>query len=81
MTKESTGTAMRDCTEMFNESGEHIATIGFSESYGLWQIVAVQRKEMEFFCPSKEVAFAACRTNSIPKSGFQQSASRAGFDA
>jgi hypothetical protein len=25
--------AMRDCTEMFNESGEHIATIGFNESY------------------------------------------------
>ncbi len=58
---------MRDCTEMFNESGEHIATMGFNESYGLWQIVIVQRKEMEFFCPTKEVAFAACTTNSIPK--------------
>ena len=43
---------MRDCTEMFNESGEHIATIGFNESYGLWQIVIAQRKEMGFFCPS-----------------------------
>jgi hypothetical protein len=52
---------MRDCTEMFNVSGEHIATIGFNESYGLWQIVVVQRKEMDFFCPSKEVAFAAWR--------------------
>jgi hypothetical protein len=49
MTKESTGAAMRDCTEMFNESGEHITTIGFNESYGLWQIVIVQRKEMECF--------------------------------
>jgi hypothetical protein len=34
---------------MFNESGEHIATIGFNESYGFWQIVVVQRKEMAFF--------------------------------
>jgi hypothetical protein len=50
---------MRDCTEIFSESGEHIATIGFNESYGLWQIAVVQREEMEFFCPSKEVAFAA----------------------
>jgi hypothetical protein len=61
VTKERTGAAKRDCTEMFNESDEHIATIGFNESYGLWQIVVVQRKEMEFFCPSKEVAFAAWR--------------------
>jgi len=41
------------------QPGEHIATIGFNESYGLWQIVVVQRKEMEFFGPSKKVAFAA----------------------
>jgi hypothetical protein len=27
---------MRDCTEMFNESGEHIATIGFNET--LWPL-------------------------------------------
>jgi hypothetical protein len=72
---------MRDCTEMFNESGEHIATIGFNESYGLWQIVIVQRKEMEFFCPSKEVAFAAWHDEFDPETGFPRSASRAGFDA
>jgi len=81
MTKESTGAAMRDCTEMFNESGEHIATIGLNESYGLWQIVIVQRKEMELFCPGKEVAFAAWRDEFDPETGFPQSASRAGFDA
>ena len=81
MTKERTGTATRDCTEMFNESGEHIATIGFNESYGLWQIVVVQRKEMEFFCPSKEVAFAARDDEFDRETGFQPSASRAGFDA
>jgi hypothetical protein len=34
---------MRDGIEMFNESGERIATIGFNESYGAWQIVIVQR--------------------------------------
>ena len=72
---------MRDCTEMFNQSGEHIATIGFNESYGLWQIVIVQRKELEFFCPSKEVAFAAWHDEFDPETGFPQSPSRAGFDA
>jgi hypothetical protein len=66
---------------MLNKSGEHIATIGFNESYGLWQIVVVRRKEMEFFCPSKEVAFAAGRDEFDPETGFPQSASRAGFDA
>jgi hypothetical protein len=72
---------MRDCTEMFNESGKHIATIGFNESNGLWQIVVVQRKEMEFFCPSKEVAFAAWYDEFDPETGFPQSTSRAGFGA
>jgi hypothetical protein len=64
---------MRDCTEMFNESGEHTATIGFNESYGLWQIVVVQRKEIEFFCPSKEVAFAAWHDEFDPETGFPRS--------
>ena len=50
---------MRDCTEMFNESGEHIETIGCNQSFGLWQIVGVQRKGMGVFRPSKEVGFAA----------------------
>ena len=59
MTKERAGAAMRDCTEVFNESGEHIATIGFNECCGFWQIVVVQREEIEFFCPTKDVAFAA----------------------
>ena len=81
MTKETTGAAMRECTEMFNQSGEHIATIGFNEFCGLWQIVVVQRKEDEFFCPSKEVAFSAWHHEFDPETGFPQSASRAGFDA
>jgi hypothetical protein len=72
---------MRDGTEMFNQSGEHIATIEFNESYRLWQIVVVQRKEMEFFCPNKEVAFAAWHDEFDPQTGFPQSASGAGFDA
>jgi hypothetical protein len=49
MTKERAGAAMRDCTEMFDESGEPIATIGFNESYRLWQIVVEQHKEIESF--------------------------------
>jgi hypothetical protein len=35
-----------------------------NEAYGFWQIVIVQREELEFFCANKEVAFAA---NSIRK--------------
>jgi hypothetical protein len=72
---------MSDCTEIFNESGEHIATIGFNESYSLWQIVIVQRKEIEFFCPPKEVAFAAWHDEFDRETGFPRSASHAGFDA
>jgi hypothetical protein len=30
---------MRDHTALLNKSGEHVATIGFNEAYGLWQIV------------------------------------------
>jgi hypothetical protein len=70
MTKERAGAAMHDCTEMFNESGEHIATIGFNEFCGFWQIVVVQREEIEFFCPNKEVAFAAWNDEFDPETGF-----------
>jgi len=46
-----------------------------------WQIVVVQRKEIEFFCPGKEVAFAAWHDEFDPETRFPQSASRSGFDA
>jgi hypothetical protein len=49
MLKEKSKGEMRDCTAVFNGSGEHVATIGFNESHGLWQIVVVQREAMEFF--------------------------------
>ena len=69
MTKGRTGAAIGDCTEMFNESGAHIATIGFNESYGFWQIVIAQRKEMGFFCPSLRMSHSPPgTTNSIPNS-------------
>jgi hypothetical protein len=58
---------MRDCTEMFNESGEHIATIGFNESYSLWQIVIVQRKEWSFSVQARKSRSPPGTTNSIPK--------------
>jgi hypothetical protein len=80
MTKERSGAAMRDCTEMFNESGEHsddrIQRI-------LWPLAdrGCAAKEIEFFCPSKEVAFAAWHDEFDPETGFPQSASRAGCDA
>jgi len=44
---------MRDQTSLLNKSGEHLATIGFNEVYGLWQIVVVQSEGMEFFCPTR----------------------------
>jgi hypothetical protein len=58
-----------------------IATIGFNESYGLWQIVIVQRKEMEFFCPTQGSRVRGLHDEFDPETGFPQSASHAGFDA
>jgi len=34
---------MRDCTVMCNRLREQVATIGFNEACGLWQIVVLQR--------------------------------------
>jgi hypothetical protein len=68
-------------TSLFNNSAEHAATIGFNESYGLWQIVVVNREETEFFCPSKEVAFAAWKEEFDPETGFPRSTSTGIFDA
>jgi hypothetical protein len=65
---------MRDCTVMWNRSGEQVATIGFNEACGLWQIVVLQREEMEFFCPTREVAFAAWQDEFDSETGFPRSA-------
>ena len=54
---------------IFNKLGDHVATIGLNEACGLWQIVAVQRAEIEFFCPIKEVAFAAWHDQFDPETG------------
>ena len=68
---------MRDETAIVNKLGKHIATIGFNESCGFWQIVIVHREAIEFFCPSKEVAFAAWHDEFDPETGFPRpSASR-----
>ena len=66
---------MRDQTALLNKSGEHVATIGFNEAYGLWQIVVVQSEGMEFFCPTKGVALAAWRDEFDPETGFPRSIS------
>jgi hypothetical protein len=63
----------QDHTAILNKSGEHVAAIGFNESLGLWQIVVVQREEIEFFCPTKEVAFAAWHDEFHPETGFRRS--------
>jgi hypothetical protein len=64
---------VRDHTAIFNKSGEHVVTIGLNEAYGLWQIVVVQREELEFFCADKEVAFAAWHDEFDPETGFPRS--------
>jgi hypothetical protein len=64
---------MRDHTEIFNKSGDHVATIGLNELHGLWQIVIVRREEIEFFCPTKDVAFAVWHDEFDPETGFPRS--------
>jgi hypothetical protein len=54
---------------------------GFNESYGLWQIVVLQQKEIEFFCPTKDLAFAAWHEEFDPESGFPRSAAPGTADA
>lgn len=72
---------MRDSTAMFNRSGKRAAAIGFNEAHGLWQIVVLQREELEFFCPSKEMALAAWNDEFEPESGFPRTASTGPADA
>ena len=66
---------MLDCTAMLNSSGEQVATIGLNEAYKLWQIVVLQREEMEFFFPTKEMAFAAWNAEFDCETGFPRSTS------
>ena len=49
---------------------EQVATIGLKEACGLWQIVVLPRKEMEFFCPAKEIAFAVWNGDFDSETGF-----------
>jgi hypothetical protein len=72
---------MRDCTALCNNAGQHVATIGFNEALGLWQIVVVNRDELEFFCPSKDIAFVAWHDEFDPETGFPKSMSTSPFDA
>ena len=61
---------MRNSPVMFNRSEKQVAAIGFNEAHGLWQIVVLQREELEFFCPTRETAFAAWSEEFDPESGF-----------
>jgi hypothetical protein len=62
---------MRDCTEVFNESGEHIATIGFNKCCGFWQIVVVQREEIESFVRPRKSRSPRGTTNLTQKRDFR----------
>ena len=57
---------------MFNRSGGQVAATGFNEAHGLWQIVVLRREELEFFCPRKEMAFAAWNDEFDPESGIRE---------
>jgi hypothetical protein len=72
---------MRDTTPMFNRSGEHVATIRFNESCFLWQILVMRQPEIEFFCLTKDVGFAAWHEEFDPESGFPKSAAPGIVDA
>ncbi len=61
---------MRDSVAMFNGSGKQVAAIGLNEAHGLWQIVVLQDEELEFFCPTREMAFAAWNEEFDRESGF-----------
>jgi hypothetical protein len=41
------GLRMQEQTSLFNKLVEHVATIQFNESVGLWQIVVVQHEAIE----------------------------------
>jgi hypothetical protein len=72
---------MRDSTAVFNRSGKQVAAIGFNEAHGLWQIVVLQCEELEFFCPTREMAFAAWNEEFDSESGFPRTATTRPEDA
>jgi hypothetical protein len=65
------GLRMQDQTSLFNKLGEHVATIRFNESVGLWQIVVVQHEAMEFFCQARKWHSQRGTRNSIPRPDFR----------
>jgi hypothetical protein len=65
--QERTRAAMRDCTEMFTESGEHIATIGFNESYTFGRSWLYSARRTSFSARARKSRSPPGTTNSIPK--------------
>ena len=61
---------MWDQSDIFDGSGEHVATIGLNIACGLWQIIVVKQQATELFCPTKELAFAAWHDEFDPETGF-----------
>ena len=53
--------------------GNKSLPIGFNAAYGLWQIVILERHDLEFSCPTKELAFAAWKDEFDPETGFPRS--------
>lgn len=62
---------MQDRTSLFDNSGEHVATIGFNELPGPSANRGRQCEAMELFCPSKEMHPLRATANSTPRPGAQ----------
>jgi hypothetical protein len=65
--------------ELFSKSGEHVATMGFDDSYGLCQTVVHQEKVD--FCLPKELAFTVWCEEFDSETWFRRSTSGGPFDA
>ena len=72
---------MRDCTVMCNRFGGASSHDWAQRGGGLWQIMVLQRGEIEFFCPTREVAFAAWHDEFDSETGFPRSATSGVPDA
>lgn len=72
---------MRDGTALRNNAGEHVATIGFNEDCGLWQIVILSRTGMNFVVLQKTLHLQRGMMGSILKPGFPRSISTGPYAA
>jgi len=71
---------MQHEAQFFSKLKDHVRTMGFNDSYGLWQTVA-HWQEVESFCPAKELAFTVCCEQFDSEAGFRRPTLIGPFDA